>query len=76
MRWLNLLVAGKAYVLLAPWLYGAPLTALIKPDNKGFRPIAVETAFIALSVVSAALLSIVRHLRSAAATLRTVEGRC
>ncbi len=44
-RWINLLISGKAHPLLAPWLSGAHLTALIKPNNKGYRPIAVGDCF-------------------------------
>ena len=40
-RWLNHLLSGKANPALAPWICGAPLTALHKKGNKGFRPIAV-----------------------------------
>ena len=40
-RWLNHLLSGKGNPLLAPWLCGAPLTALHKKDQRGFRPIAV-----------------------------------
>jgi len=39
-RLMNFLLAGKASPLLAPWLCGAPLTALLK-KNGGVRPIAV-----------------------------------
>lgn len=37
-RWLNLLLSGKAHPLLAPWICGAQLTALIKPNNRGIPP--------------------------------------
>ena len=30
-RWLNILISGKAHPLLAPWVCGAPLIALVKP---------------------------------------------
>ena len=43
--WLNHLLSGKAHPLLAPWLCGAPLTALHKKCQQGFRPIAVGEIF-------------------------------
>ena len=43
-RWLNVLLAGSAHPLLAPWLSGAPLIALCKKKG-GFRPIAVGEIF-------------------------------
>ena len=39
-RFMNFLLSGKAPPVLAPWLCGAPLTALLK-KNGGVRPIAV-----------------------------------
>ncbi len=39
-KWINLLLSGKANPIIAPWLCGAPLTALIKKGG-GVRPIAV-----------------------------------
>ena len=39
-RFMNLLLAGKVDVRIAPWLVGAPLIALQK-KNGGYRPIAV-----------------------------------
>ena len=39
-RFMNFLLSGKASPLLAPWVCGAPLTALLK-KNGGVRPIAV-----------------------------------
>ena len=39
-RLMNFLLSGKASPSLAPWLCGAPLTALLK-KNGGVRPIAV-----------------------------------
>ena len=39
-RFMNFLLSGKASPLLAPWLCGAPLTALLKKTG-GVRPIAV-----------------------------------
>ena len=39
-RLMNFLLSGKVSPLLAPWLCGAPLTALFK-KNGGVRPIAV-----------------------------------
>ena len=44
-KFMNLLLSGKAHPLFAPWLCGAPLTALVKPNNAGFRPIAVGETF-------------------------------
>lgn len=44
-RWLNSLLSGTAHPLLAPWLCGASLTALVKKNNDGFRPIAVGDTF-------------------------------
>ena len=41
--WLNHLLSG--HPLLAPWLCGAPLTALHKKCQQGFRPIAVGEIF-------------------------------
>ena len=39
-RFMNHLLSGKAPSCLAPWLCGAPLTALLKKGG-GVRPIAV-----------------------------------
>lgn len=44
-RWLNHLLSGKVHPVLAPWLCGASLTALLKPNNGGHRPIAVGDSF-------------------------------
>ena len=44
-HWLNLLLAGKAHLLLRPWLSGAQLTALKKKDSNSFRSIAVGGVF-------------------------------
>ena len=40
-QWINHLLSGKGHPLLAPWLCGAPLTALHKKNHTGFRPIVV-----------------------------------
>ena len=44
-KWLNQLLSGTAHSLLAPWLCGAPLTALKKPNSDGYRPIAVGEVY-------------------------------
>ena len=44
-KWINLLLSGKFDKRLAPWIGGAPLTALNKKNNDGFRPIAVGDVF-------------------------------
>ena len=41
----NLLLSGTTHVIAAPWLCGVPITALHKPNNDGFRPIAVGETF-------------------------------
>ena len=43
-RWVNTLLAGQVHECLAPWIVGAPLTALLKPGG-GIRPIAVGEVF-------------------------------
>ncbi len=40
-KFMNLLLSGRAHPYFARWLCGAPLLALIKPNDNGFRPIAV-----------------------------------
>lgn len=58
-KWLNLLLSGKAHPLLAPWICGGQLTALLKPNNRGYRPIAVGDSFRRL--VSGLCCSAVYH---------------
>ena len=43
-KWINLLLSGLGHPLLAPWLCGAPLTALNKKSG-GFCPIAIGETF-------------------------------
>ena len=47
-RWLNLFISRNAHPGLAPWLRGAQLTALLKPNNGGYRPIAIGDSFCRL----------------------------
>ena len=51
---MNNLLAGKLPTCIAPWLVGAPLTA-VKKKNGGYRPIVVDEQFVVLQVVCAVL---------------------